>query len=413
MADPIQVPGQFTHCVQMSDYEPLEAGAGTIIFQMGIASWLKKFCDYLLGGKLICLGESECAFGRIIGIEPPGVGRSFPDDIDNDFSLNLLLAPHVLTEFGGASTDALANQPLVSGDGFQGRLIADPSAALPDPSVWPDPREQSGTLKSTGNSVTYLFGSGPPTEYIPLDDPADRLVEEVKQDAGGIKRIPVPVLHAECEGSRIFMVCQAITPFVDIATGDGPGPGPSAAEVCHAVLGWIPFIGDLICSLIEDLILLALSPAMMAAATNAWFAAQALDDAFSTGPIAGEIAVGDSIVVSGRWDWDAGHSGWDEFHPVRTIQKIDIPPELDGPGADPVAFKDFRDMVCRLVTEAPPNFGDPGKHPNSVQVGSMTPGQQATFTEQEKPENGWTIHPLVDGCEPAGDGGDDEPPVIK
>jgi hypothetical protein len=412
MADPIQVPGQFTHCVQMSDYETLEDGAGTIVFQMGIASWLKKFCDYLLGGKLICRGESMCAFGRVIGLEPVGEGRSFPDDIDNDFSFNLLLAPHVLTDFSGASTDSVANQPMVTGDKMQGDLISDPSATQP---AWPKPRQPDGDLKHTGYAVTYLFGSGAPKEYFKAEDLTDRFAEELKQDIGGIKRIPVPVLHCECEGSRIFAVCQAITPFVDIATGDGPGPGPSAAEVCHAVIGWVPFFGDLICSLIEDAILLALSPAMMAAATQAWFGAQAFDDLFTTGPISGEIAVGDSVVVSGRWDWDAGHSGYNEFHPVRTIQKIDIPPEFDGPGADPVAFKKFKDTVCRLVTEAPPNFGDPGKHPNSVQVGTMTPDQQTTFTEQEKPEHDWTIHPLVDGCEPSepAEPADDDLPVVK
>src|SRR3954464_13439125 len=183
MADPIQVPGQFTHCVQMSDYEPLEDGGGTIVFQMGVASWLKQFCDYLLGGKLICLGESECAFGRVIGLEPVGYEKSFPDDIDNDFSFNLLLAPHVITDFGGASTDGVANQALVASDGMQGRLIADPSASLPDPSVWPDPREREDGPKHTGYGATYLFGAGPPIQYLPLEDPAARLVEEVRRGA--------------------------------------------------------------------------------------------------------------------------------------------------------------------------------------------------------------------------------------
>jgi hypothetical protein len=363
----------------------------------------------LLGGKLICLGESECAFGRVIGLEPVGFGKSFPDDIDNDFSVNLLLAPHVLEDFG-ASSDGPTNQALVANDGMQGRLIADPSKGLADPAKWPDPMEKSGSLKTTGNAVTYLFGAGAPTEYFPSEDATERLLEEVKQDAGGVKRIPIPVLHCECEGSRVFMVCRAISPFLAAATGDPGGPGPSASEVCHAVLGWIPFVGDLICSLIEDLILLALAPAMMAAATAAWFEAQVIDDLFITGPVAGEIHVGDSVVVSGRWDWDAGHSGWDELHPVRTIQKIDIPPEFDGRGADKQALEDFGAKVCRMVTEAPPNFGAPEGIRTAIQLAAMTPGQRAIHDVQQQPENGWTIHPLIDGCDPEPA---DPPPVIR
>jgi hypothetical protein len=41
----------------------------------------------------------------------------------------------------------------------------------------------------------------------------------------------------------------------------------------------------------------------------------------------------------------------------------------------------------------------------------MTPGQRDLHDVQEQPENGWTIHPLIDGCDP--EAKDPPPPVIK
>jgi hypothetical protein len=415
----IEVPGRFTHCVNRSDYRPLTKNAAKILFQTGVGSWAKAFCDYLLGGKLICLGNTECAVGHVVGIEPVGFGKPFPDDIDNDFSFNLLLAPHTIDDFAGAAKQLtfveeaklpaekqanFLNQKIVAEDGMQGRLIVDPSKSLANPDDWPDPLEKEGGLKSTGYAappVVYVWGSGGPKPYIPSDDKSDRLRDEATQDADHARRVPIPVLHCECEGSRPFQVCQAIGPFLDLASGKLPGvPGPSASEVCHATLGWIPFVGDAICSLIEDAIVLALAPVALAAAAAAWFGAQVIDDVFFTGPISGEIALGDAVAVTGRWVWDAGHSGWPELHAVHTVQKLVIPPEfLTGARADPKALEDFRRHVCHLVGEAPPNFGTPNAPRTVPQVAAMTPEQRVVHERQQQPENRWRIHPLIDGCE--------------
>ena len=97
---------QCTRCVQPADYvDPLPTRnafevIGTLVD--GIAGgWFPDAilgCDYLLGGKLVCLGGDECAIGHITHFEPPS-SKSFPANLDNDFSLNILLAPQGLGDF--------------------------------------------------------------------------------------------------------------------------------------------------------------------------------------------------------------------------------------------------------------------------------------------------------------------------
>jgi hypothetical protein len=203
-----------------------------------------------------------------------------------------------------------------------------------------------------------------------------------------------------------------------------PGsPGPSPEEICHAALGWIPFgIGDAICSIVSDAIAIAiaiaLAPAMAAAFATAWEAAQAYDDLFVTGPVAKQIHTGDVVIVTGRWTWDAGHAGHTELHPVKTIQKVKLPPELSG-GYDPRQhpaippgisdeLSRMHDRWCRFVQEAPPPpdpRGDGTLTP--PQLGALTPPQLAVYASQLQPENQWTVHPLIDGCIPA----EPKPPI--
>ena len=77
----VNVPGRYTHCVDRADYKPLETGAGSVLFKIGAASFGKAFCDYLLGGKLVCLGPSECALGHVVR------DRVARDDAGHDYPL--------------------------------------------------------------------------------------------------------------------------------------------------------------------------------------------------------------------------------------------------------------------------------------------------------------------------------------
>src|SRR5687768_2341914 len=58
---------------------------------IGASLWLIAYCEWWLYGRLICLGGDFTAIGMLVSTEPPG-NKSFPDSLDTDFSINLLLA---------------------------------------------------------------------------------------------------------------------------------------------------------------------------------------------------------------------------------------------------------------------------------------------------------------------------------
>jgi hypothetical protein len=447
----ITPPGQYTHCVDRTSYKapPNTSSFGDILSALLDSSlaatleWL--LCDYLLGGKLVCLagGADECAIGIVVGLEAVGAGKKGIDKLDNDFSFNVLLAPFQPQDFenykpppGGKSMvdphrvrDDAKNGPL-------GWLMADPPSSQP----LPPPVDQTGAPPDTtatfpvdGYGVLWQLLGG---TVIDANQEGDNLHKLWDSPPDNDQWVALPVIHCECEGSRIFFVCLAMKPFLDLLQGK-LGAGPSPGEACHAVAKWMPWpldkIVNAVCNIVEDVFAFAvgfaLAPAMAAAFAAAWEAAQAFDDLFITGPVAEQIHIGDVVIVRGRWDWDAGHSGHTELHPVKSIQKLmtlpnQLPAEVrppadlsvlppgkvdyhpdaaDGiPASVSAQIKTTHDRWCQLVSEAPPP-PDP-RQPGGLsapQLASLTPQQQAVWAAQNQPENSWTVHPMIDGCAPS------------
>ena len=133
----------------------------------------------------------------------------------------------------------------------------------------------------------------------------------------------------------------------------------------------------------------------------------------------GAISMGDHVAVLGEHVYDGYHTGWHEFHPLMAVIKFDggsgvdakhyvqwqpdfpdtgtVPPKPPGEGIDLTpqdmreglassAFKkrceNLRQTWCTMLNEA----FDP-----------------ETRRKQQSLEQRWTIHPMVDGCIPAGD----------
>src|SRR5262249_44508759 len=156
-------------------------------------------CDYMLHGKLICLGGDRCAIGRVAGFETVDDKSGF-DKIDNDFSINLALCPDPLGSLQAGKAHYLDNYNMAKAS-KQGVLITE-QAGMPVPRTpfASDPASDKPTAvpsaRFSGTWVkihTFLSLSNP----IPQDiaNPSDSTTWYL------------PILHAEIEGNRAALVC--------------------------------------------------------------------------------------------------------------------------------------------------------------------------------------------------------------
>lgn len=329
---------QHTHCVKSEDYEGLSAGiiaAGGVFFVLGaiiaavgggpigvavaIAGGLVavgEVCSFLLGGKLICLGKNECAIGLVVGLEPPGYRKPFPENIDNDYSVNILLAPHFFT----------ATAADIETDGVQGHFIAE------------QPESKAHGFAFAGYPTIGV------EHNLEFED--------------------VPALHCEFEGDRIANVCTTLNVLV-------PALAVASAFCAIPVIGWV------IC-----LIAAIIAAIVMAIVWAASGEGDPLDAAVT--PEDGTLEIGrDYVVMRGDWCYDSGHTpGWNELHPVKSVQKIPLDWEELAPGdADRQqildAFKLHYQDWCEATGEAL---------------------DEIVRDEQKEPPHRWCLHPIVDGC---------------
>lgn len=306
-------------------------GLGVVAGVLFIAA-IFELCAFLHGGKMICIQDSTCAIGRIMELIPVGQDKSGFEKMDDDFTFNILPSPHSPVEI------------------LPEMVMSDPHQA---PFMQEQPPSNDLGLDFAGVSVKFT------------DIPHD-----------------TDVFHIEVKGCRVHDVC-AVLKVMSFGA-------PIVGAICS-----IPLIGWVICAIVAAIWL-----AITAAAVGiAWAATHNGDINDVYDPAAGELTAadpntgegGDVVLVRGDWVYDAGHSGWNEVHPVRHVQKLT--PEIDAryrgmDKADPALVEDFKrevlDVWCFEVGRA----YDP-----------------LVIDAQKKPENQWHIHPSVDGCR--------EEPVIK
>jgi hypothetical protein len=373
---------EYTHCVKPADYvdplprtdNPFEV-IGAILDGV-LGGWLPDAvlgCDYLLGGKLVCLGGDECAIGYITHFEPPS-SKSFPSNLDNDFSLNILLAPQGLGDFT-FETDNRKNFHKAENAVPQGLLLQQqPGMPVPHEDETDDHNnDYHVTLHPIDDRFFGYYSVYPDSRY-PEYDPSHSPFQVPGSNG---PPFAAPALHLEAEGDRVCQVCKVIAAF----TG-----GPVGRAICSVRIFGIP-IGSVVCHII-GLLLTPFLPLLAAAVAAAWASARDgnIDDP-RIGDSGGELHFGDLIAATGRWVYDAGHKGWNEFHPVKTIQRVDES-RYDSDNID-----DLRTRWCRGLANVPP-FTPPGDRPPA----GMTPGQTQTWDNQRLPENQWILHPNLDGC---------------
>lgn len=268
------------------------------------------YCNWWLYDRLVCLGGDRCAVGMLLKSERPE-DKTGLDIFDTDFSINLVLAPHLVG----------ATQAKVESDGIQGDLIK-----LQPP------------IQSHGWDWEGLTAK----QWSNYPDTA--------------------VLHCEFEGGGVYDLLQACEAALALAT--------AAAIVCAIpVLGWIA------CAILQAIAAVIVVAGLITALNdkgNPNDVDEHLGELEENDP-AGRGA--DLLVVKGTWVYDSAHEGWNELHPIKHCQKI-------GKWTGSWNTSDARLLVkhwCELIE---------------------TVTATLTVDNQAKPENQWTVHPVIDGCEP-------------
>jgi len=172
-------------------------------------------------------------------------------------------------------------------------------------------------------------------------------------------------LHCEFEGGGVYDLMLAALAALAFAT--------AAVVVCA-----IPVIGWIACAILQIIAgLITLAGIIIA-----------LNDTGNPNDVnanLGEIHVNDPtgrgadiLVVKGSWVYDSAHEGWNEIHPIKHCQRI-------GTWSGSWQFgggKDFINSWCEAIESS---------------------SSSLTTNNQRNPENQWSIHPLVDGCEKSGE----------
>ena len=126
----------YTTCVDRKAYKDPNFPSGNFFVSLGqvIAQGgfdlLLSICDYILHGKLVCLGGDRCAIGRVASFETVDDKSGF-DKLDNDFSINLALCPNPLSGLQAGAGHRVDNYNSAVGD-KQGWLI-DEQSDMPAP----------------------------------------------------------------------------------------------------------------------------------------------------------------------------------------------------------------------------------------------------------------------------------------
>ena len=260
--------------IKATMYALLFAGLGALIagaagmpwcipfaLTIGAAVWLIAYCEWWLYGRLICLGGDFTVIGMLVSTEPPG-NKSFPDSLDTDFSINLLLA---------------SNPPGVD------QATAEVSVPF-----------------------GFLMAEQAATKNIPVPFKGESATDQ------GTK-IKSAILHAEFEGNGVY----------DTLIGAQIGLGLAVASLI-ACLAIPPPWGVIVAGILAILAFLAMLLGLLIGLGDEGDPADVnptLGELHTNDAANGGIGA-DLLVVSGTWVYDSAHEGWNELHPIKLCEKV-------------------------------------------------------------------------------------------
>ncbi len=329
-----------------------------------------SFCYWWLDIRLICLGGDRSAIGAIYHLEPavpdydPTDADKFFSGFDTDYSFNLLLchfSPR--NQFPQSYVDA---QNAASTTATSGQL---PAAFAQLETDWPT---LSGLVPT---NVPFSDVAGEVGLIVAQQGVAGIGLPTRTENAVAPDNVVLPqgspqhfMVHCEIEGRGMYDLLVLLWALFGLL-------------VVGAALSAIPGIGWLLALLAALLALLGLGVGVPALENDQATPPQdgkwggkfnAYEDA------ANDKSPVDLAYVFGRWVYDSLHQpGGNELHPVHYILKVGhaIKGDLKN-GVWPKA--------CGLRKRLDDIF---------VEINSPT-----TPIIQSRPENQWTIHPLLDGC---------------
>lgn len=443
---PSQTYNQYTKCCSPSSYNGLFLGSAAFwaalaasivvgVFDLGagavgLLATILAYCDWWLYGRLICLGGNQCYIGLAVEIDTKA-DQSGPGKLDTDYTVHILPAPTPLLgdpkvtgkvpgpggsaitwsqevlatspqqgnllvdqgpsnpafqacenqysfSFGGAPIDGypMLNHDGVAGPLSQGQLEARNLPTPPDwqPNYFYTPgdvvQDSNDNLQTCTTFSQGLSGANPPNWATTPSSPpvTDNAVQW--QYSGPISA--VAALEIEFEGAGVWDVRTAALAALPVAG--------AAAVICE-----IPFIGWAIC-LILALVSLAIAGigALVALGDD-------LAENQATSQVGNIQPLQSVLFVMGTWVTDGGHipSAWNELHPVLFCQIIDTITLADLQNG--LTWDNFPKYSASNINETVAGFCGLAQS----QLATSTAGLQAL------PQNGWTLHPVVDGCTPA------------
>jgi len=354
------------------------------------ASTITAVANEWLYHRLVCLTGNQCAVGKVETMEPP----STLGDFDNDVYFDLRLLPHRHGDEYNAPNTTYLDSPPTPGPAID----PNPIAAHPGNDIFTDNLQGAALVKP-------IFAHKPAQ---PIDLPYDHVPSEetpLKDELPGAK-ISRSTLHCEAEGN----FWQAMKDYAALQ-GAAVGAGAAAGAAAGCALG--SFFGPIGC------LIGAIAGGLLGGAGAAYVGANA---AFNSDPgNFNDANVGDTpidainkddlVVVFGTHVYDGFHEGWHEIHPLMAILKFN---NLNIQGAiqylewDP-NFPDSAEVPAGLTADdmraglSSPAFAAAAKKVRDQWCAAIgQPFAPGIRIAQLKAENRWTIHPLVDGCQPAG-----------
>jgi hypothetical protein len=399
---------------------------------VGLTQAISNAANEWLFHRLICLNKDnpQCAVG-IVSYNPT---RSDLGAFDNDQYFDVVLMPHPAVSvpasvISDADIEKSNETALVPGNRYK------------DDGTIETDRNVNGTLvRGYANEVKDY-----PANQILIDGIQGQAFlttrADIEKDLGyaALSSHERNALHCEAEG-KFWVTIDVLAPALAavaaaalVATAAGAAAGSAlGSSIGCAILSF--FFGPAGCAVggfLGGLVGGALGGAAAGAASYYGVIQPILQAIFDADPgdvedanigdqALGPIRIGDKVAVLGEHVYDGYHDGWNEFHPLMavvklgTFSKFGFGPEYyldwqpDSPGTPPspppgetvvltlddmkqglnsanfrTRCKNLKDTWCAMLNDA---FSPP------------------TRQTQQKLENRWAVHPMVDGCRPADPG---------